>query len=180
MGAWTKAVTGTSSPLTYTFASGDGSYEFYTVAVDVAGNRETPPAAADAATRRDAVDDPPDFSLSLAAAGPSCTQPVCPLAATGPVSLSGSGLAVDDRSTVSVSWQLWGVKSNGQRQKQFSFKSATPTDGAFNSRIEGFSLSDSRSDTGYVYYDVDLTISAGSATTTRTVRVFIDRCRALC
>ncbi|HKZ90001.1 MAG TPA: Ig-like domain-containing protein, partial [Thermoplasmata archaeon] len=40
----------TSSPIPFDAAqaAGDGSYEFYTIAVDVAGNAETAPAAADA------------------------------------------------------------------------------------------------------------------------------------
>ena len=175
-GTWAKALTGTVSPFTYSFANGDGNYEFYTIAVDGAGNRESVPATADTATRRDAVDDPPDFSVgALGATGP-CTVPPCPLASTtGHVVLWGNGSAADDRSTVTVSWQLWGVKSNGQRQKAFSFKSATPDDGTFNSRIESFSLSDDRSDAGYVYYDVDIKVSAGGVSTTRTVRVFICR-----
>lgn len=61
------------------------------------------------------------------------------------------------------------------RQKVFSFKSAAPADGAFNSRIEAFTISDTRRDAGYVYYDVDVTVSAGGATATRTTRVLICR-----
>src|SRR5207302_1635717 len=38
----------------YTAAAGDGSYSFYTVAVDRAGNVETAPAAADTSTFADA------------------------------------------------------------------------------------------------------------------------------
>ncbi len=51
-GTWTLGPSATSSPITYTFASGDGYYEFYTIAIDVAGNREAPPASADAATQK--------------------------------------------------------------------------------------------------------------------------------
>src|SRR5207237_6167019 len=36
-------------------AAGDGSYSFYTVAVDKAGNRENPPATADTTTLLDTV-----------------------------------------------------------------------------------------------------------------------------
>lgn len=50
-GAWTLGPTGTSSPITYTFGA-DGFYEFYTIAVDGAGNREQAPAIADAATEK--------------------------------------------------------------------------------------------------------------------------------
>jgi Tol biopolymer transport system component len=51
-GSWMMASTATSSPITYAFGSGDGWYEFYTVAIDGAGNREAAPAAADVGTRR--------------------------------------------------------------------------------------------------------------------------------
>lgn len=50
-GVWTLGPTAASSPITYTFSS-DGFYEFYTIAVDGAGNREEAPASADAATQK--------------------------------------------------------------------------------------------------------------------------------
>ena len=46
---------GPSASLSYTASGGDGSYRFYTVAVDRAGNREATPAAAQAATVLDTV-----------------------------------------------------------------------------------------------------------------------------
>lgn len=173
-GPWSLAQSSPTSPFTYTFAGGDGNYEFYTVAIDQAGNREAAPAAADVATRRDVTDDPPDFSLSATATGP-CTGQICPLAATQNVVLTGSGTAVDDRSNVTVTWQLWGVRSNGQRTKVFGFKAATPTDGAFDSRLEGYSISDSRSDSGYASYDIEISVSANGVITTRTARIVICR-----
>jgi hypothetical protein len=50
-GNWTLGPTGTGSPLTFTFGA-DGLYEFYTIAIDSAGNRELAPAAADAQTTK--------------------------------------------------------------------------------------------------------------------------------
>ena len=50
-GAWTPGPSGTASPITYTFGLA-GFYEFYTIAIDLAGNREAPPEVADAATER--------------------------------------------------------------------------------------------------------------------------------
>jgi alpha-tubulin suppressor-like RCC1 family protein len=51
-GAWTLGPSSATSPITYTFGStAGGSYEFYTIAVDAAGNREAAPASADAATQ---------------------------------------------------------------------------------------------------------------------------------
>lgn len=43
--------TSTSSPITYAFGA-DGLYEFYSLGIDRAGNREVAPAAADAATTK--------------------------------------------------------------------------------------------------------------------------------
>ncbi|HEY3165456.1 MAG TPA: hypothetical protein VGJ71_13905, partial [Candidatus Limnocylindrales bacterium] len=54
-GPWTLGPSGTSSPITYTFSSGNGFYEFYTIAIDGAGNRELAPSSADAATQRIAL-----------------------------------------------------------------------------------------------------------------------------
>ena len=48
--AWTVGPSEAISPFSFEFASGPGLYEFYTVATDGAGNREDPPATADAAT----------------------------------------------------------------------------------------------------------------------------------
>lgn len=49
-GAWTLGPSGASSPITFTFTVGPGFYEFYTIAIDQAANREAAPATADAAT----------------------------------------------------------------------------------------------------------------------------------
>lgn len=50
-GEWELASVRAASPFTYAAAYGDGIYEFFTVALDDAGNREDDPASADAATR---------------------------------------------------------------------------------------------------------------------------------
>src|SRR5205085_1199735 len=55
----------------YTAAAGDGSYAFYTVAVDKAGNREDAPAGADATTRLDTS--VPSSSASAPAYGTSAS-----------------------------------------------------------------------------------------------------------
>jgi len=166
-GAWALAAAATSSPIGYTFSWGDGNYEFYTVAVDAAGNREAPPASADVATRRDAIDDAPDFSLDGLAERSSVS---------GPITFVGGGGAVDDRSSVAVTWRLYGVKSNGQRQKLFDFKPAVATDGAFDSRIESYRLTDGPRTGTYVSYDVEVRVAAGGQTTTRTQRFWVFWC----
>lgn len=135
-GTWTLGPTGSSSPITFTVASGDGLYEFYTIGIDAAGER---------------VGGDPDRNDTII--------------------LSGSGLAVDDRSVVTVQWQLYGVRVDGSTRRLNALKSAYAQDGAFDSRSEGFGITDFRFDAGYVAYDVYLEVSAGSAVTTRTVRV---------
>jgi hypothetical protein len=47
-GPWTDAQDATSSPISYTFESGAGEYQFYTVAVDASNDREDAPDVADA------------------------------------------------------------------------------------------------------------------------------------
>lgn len=59
--AWTLGASGGSSPITYTFGP-IGFYEFYTVATDRAGNRESAPAAGDASTQLVA---PSDWSTGV-------------------------------------------------------------------------------------------------------------------
>lgn len=162
-GVWSMAATATASPFTYTFTQGDGNYEFYTIAVDGAGNREASPSTADAATRRDAVDDPPDFSLTVSATR-TCSG-------TCSVSLFGSGVAVDDRSNVTVSWRLYGVAANGTtRTRLFNFVTVA---GTGDQRVEEFLLSNASSETGFSWYDVEVRASVTGGTTTRTTRVKI-------
>jgi hypothetical protein len=50
--AWTQGPSGNTSPIAFTYPSGDGFYEFYSIGIDAAGSREAPPAAADASTQR--------------------------------------------------------------------------------------------------------------------------------
>src|SRR5439155_320299 len=51
----TDAAPGASGSFSYTASVGDGSYSFYTVAVDKAGNREDAPTSADTSTLVDTV-----------------------------------------------------------------------------------------------------------------------------
>jgi hypothetical protein len=145
---------------------------------DGVGNREAPPAAADASTRRDAVDNAPDFSYTATATKPKVCTSICPTngqvtaAAPVTVTLSGNGTAVDDRSTVAVLWRLFGVTSAGASTKLFDFKAPTG-DGSFNSRIELFQTADQRSDKGYKWYDVEIKVTAGTMTTNRVIRILI-------
>jgi uncharacterized protein YegL len=170
--AWGLAATATSSPVLYTFAIGDGSYEFYTIAIDGASNREAAPAAADTATRRDAADDPPDYAweyLWATAPDPNVTpcEPICALEAGDQVILSGRATAADDRGVVSVRWRLYQVyEVDGEEARSLvrNWTAAVPVDGAFDSRIEGFSISDSRPSEEVFgsHYDVEIEIKVGN------------------
>ena len=164
--AFAKVASGTSSPFTYSFASGDGLYEFALVAEDESGNRETPdpPTAGDAATLRDAVDDPPEISASLAA-----------VRSGGTVTLTGGGVAADDRSVVSVRWRLYGVKNNGSETLLRDWSAASPDNGAFDERVEAYSIADSRSLSGsYGSYQVDMEVTANAVTTSESYAVPIE------
>ena len=71
-GAFSMATTNTnpsaSGLFTYAAGSGEGTYRFYTIAVDKAGNSETAPASQDAATVLDSTD--PTVNVSLSPASP--------------------------------------------------------------------------------------------------------------
>jgi hypothetical protein len=69
--SYTKLLTGVTSPVTVTLSSGDGTYQFYTVARDVAGNVEAAPSTPDATTVLDTT--PPTSSASALAAGVKST-----------------------------------------------------------------------------------------------------------
>ncbi len=178
-GTWSQALTGAVSPFSYTFSNFDGNYEFYTVAIDGAGNRETAPTTADAATRRDAVDDPPDFRVTYAYAfRPYCMYSGCPnttvLIITPVEYVKVQGVAADDRSVMTVTWRLYGVKSNGSRTRIFDWKAASADDGSFDNRVEAFTTYWSTTTaTAYTAYDVELRFSAGGRTTSTTRRVTV-------
>ena len=87
--AWTLGPTDSSSPITFNFGAGDGFYEFYTVAIDGAGNREAPPAAADTST--EAIGSTPWGSIIQVNDDTGTTSQVSPDVAVGP---SGAAVAV--------------------------------------------------------------------------------------
>ncbi|MBA2444053.1 MAG: hypothetical protein H0V49_01810 [Nocardioidaceae bacterium] len=72
-----------------------------------------------------------------------------------------------------MAWRIFRVNSDGSTKRLTSFAGATPGDGAFDERLEGFSFSDSRRESGHVAYDVEIKVTAGGLTTTRSVLVAI-------
>ena len=158
-GTWLRGPTASGPTgefsLSVLFGAGDGEYQFYSVAVDAAGNRELPPTTADAFTVRDDINDPPMVSGSFNAVRSGSS-----------ISVSGSGTAADDRSNVSVTWALYGIKANGHRQRIFNFTPATAVDGAFDEQVEGYTASDTRAyDSAHVRYEVEVKVTAGGSST---------------
>jgi hypothetical protein len=90
------------------------------------------------------------------------------------VTLSGTGTAWGN-GPVSLEWRLFGVPDAGSCVLLRDFSTANPTDGTFNEGVEGFSISDFRFDMGLVAYDLEFRATAGGFSTTRTIRVVIDR-----
>jgi hypothetical protein len=86
--AWAKVATATASPIAVTLGSGDGRYEFYTIAVDAAGNREAAPSVADAFTVLDTT--APVSAASTLAGGTKTTALSVPYTATD---TGGTGVA---------------------------------------------------------------------------------------
>ena len=179
---WSLGPVGSASPISYPFGNGDGHYEFYTVGIDVAGNREAPPAAADAATRRDATDDPPamTFSASATGNGSNC-QPgrMCFSATDGGRTrwINGSGRAVDDRGVARVEYRLFGVKSDGTRRQLHTWQLTTPLDGGFGGSDERFELGESASKT-YETFEIEIRAldTAGLYSPTITTRFPVFTC----
>jgi hypothetical protein len=163
-------------------------YEFYTVAVDGAGNREAAPPSADTWTQHGI---PPDFTVSLSAQRPwcqafeceqepltnrttlRCRPPSCGSQDKNTV-LTGSGTATAG-TPVSVEWRLYGVDESQQRTLLQDWRAAVASDGAFDEASEAFTISDSRYTGGlYDAYDVEIRAVAGGQTTARTTRVAIE------
>jgi hypothetical protein len=186
--AWTRGPSGSSSPISFSFGSGPGMYEFYTVAVDGAGNREAAPPSADTWTQHGI---PPDFTVSLSAQRPwcqafeceqepltnrttlRCRPPSCGSQDKNTV-LTGSGTATAG-TPVSVEWRLYGVDESQQRTLLQDWRAAVASDGAFDEASDAFTISDSRYTGGlYDAYDVEIRAVAGGQTTARTTRVAIE------
>jgi hypothetical protein len=90
--SYTKILTGATSPVTVALSSGDGAYQFYTLARDVAGNVEAAPSSPDATTVLDTT--PPTSSASALATGVKSTTLSVPFTA-------------NDAATSVKSVQLW-------------------------------------------------------------------------
>lgn len=110
--SWGVAATATSSPATYGFPFGTGDYEFYSVAIDAAGNRETAPASADATTKFDRT--PPATSAGPLA--PSYSTPTVAVPFAGSDDLSGVAsveLWSRRRATTNDTWTAWTLGPTG-------------------------------------------------------------------
>ena len=95
-GAWT-------SGSSYSFADGDGTYEFYTIATDVAGNVEAAPSTADAAITLDTLVPTGSVSINSGNAYITSTGVTLTLSASD----ATSGVATMRLSNDGSSWSSW-------------------------------------------------------------------------
>jgi hypothetical protein len=111
--SWAKRTTTAASPFSVTLASGNGGYEFYTVGVDAAGNREAAPATADASTVLDSV--APVTAAAALPASVSSTALAVPFTAAD---TNGSGVASVElwrrfQAAGSGIWSAWASAASG-------------------------------------------------------------------
>jgi len=103
-GSYVQYAVDTAAPYTFSFnstpARGDGRYEFYTIAVDYAGNSESPPSANDTWTWVDTVR--PTLSITKPTSGQTLLTSWVNV--TWTARDSGSGLATVDVRLDSGSW----------------------------------------------------------------------------
>lgn len=135
-GPWTMLATPSTSPADVSLPFGAGQYEFYTVGIDGAGNREAIPAAADASIQFTLPDDPPTIAASLSESPVTCSPR--PWLCQGRVKVTGAGIATDDLDPVSVQYRTATVTVNGGAGIWSTWKLATATDGAFDELSEAF------------------------------------------
>jgi hypothetical protein len=106
-GSWTKVAMAASSPITVSLNKGDGKYQFYTVGVDTAGNRETKTATAEASTVLDTVGE--TSKAGSIAALTTTTSVKVPYTATIPDS-KGTAVTIELWSRFqagSAGWSTW-------------------------------------------------------------------------
>jgi hypothetical protein len=123
-GAWTLVSTDTASPWSwsYAFASGQGWYQFYTIATDMSGNVEAAPGTADRECGYDSV-----LPASAVDAIAPYLQTTSPLTITATASDATSGLAnVELWYAYSADNVTFGAYAN------FGTDSATPWSWSFN------------------------------------------------
>ena len=116
-GAWTdtgQTISAASGTFTFTFADGDGLYGFYTVAQDMAGNVEDPPAAA-------------DTTVNLDQTMPESSCTAAPLVSQLPFQVQ---FTASDAGTGVASTKLW-YRFAGETQWQDSYQTLTGESGTF-------------------------------------------------
>lgn len=98
---------------------------------------------------------------------PGRCDPFCPLApAQGTVTLAAAGNATANAGVVTVDYRLWGLPPTGDAVLLDDWTPADPTDGAFDSSMEAFFVSDARDNAGYTAYRLDVRASAGGSSAT--------------
>ncbi len=111
--SWAMVTSATTSPFAISLDAGAGRYEFYTISVDGAGNREAAPAAADAFTILDWT--APTSSAGPLAGAVASTSLAVPYTAAD---TNGSGVVLVElwqrfRAAGSGTWSAWSQVATG-------------------------------------------------------------------
>ena len=163
-----------ANPTTFTVGPAGGFHFILAQVRDAAGNISP---VASAVVDLEAGAPPPVVEITAASARfyppPPCNP--CPQApAVGTVSLSASGDASATSGSVTVDYRLWGITIGGGSVLVADWTPATPSDGAFDSPVEAFTVSDQRDNAGYTDYDLDVRATAAGLSSTVTQRVPIE------
>lgn len=151
-GRWTMVTTTSESPATLSLPFGLGLYEFYSVAVDAAGNREEPPAIADAVTTYSTSPAP---TLTVQAdvvvvdddscpAFECCPCPDAALSPPGPLyDFYAEGVAADDNAVTSIDYQIFAISDlDGSRTLLRDWSAGRADDETFDETSEPYHLHD--------------------------------------
>ncbi len=174
---WTEGSSGSSSPISFTFPSGPGDYEFYTIAADASGNVEPAPSSADAGTSY-VTASTLVMSGQTTITGGSCGiiqgGSVSPDSLNQCISLGVSGEAQASAAIETVDLRVYGYKASGSTLLA-DWAVAQPWDGAYDSPDESFYALYSFDDGGWDSFIVDARVFAGGVETDATITVPIDR-----
>lgn len=137
---------GTSGAFSFTFPSGDGLYEFYTISSDIALNTESAPGSADQSVTLDTA--PPSVALTTSLSDPTNTSPI-PVTATFSEAVAGfdatdintSGTGVVGNFSGSGAVYTFDVTPNAEGPVTVDVSSGVASDAAGNGNSAASQLS---------------------------------------